>query len=357
MMRDVIQGRILVRMPNWIGDAVMCEPALMDLRTAFPLAKICLLARPMVAELWEGHPGVDEIIEYAWQREHKGILGLARLIRDVRGLQFDMAVLFQNAFEAALIALAAGIARRVGYATDGRKCLMTQPIPLARSGIIHQMDYYRTMVSQAFSLMLSDRKPTLYLQVQEQKAFEKRFSEIFDPPDSMLVGINPGASYGSSKRWMPERFAELGDRLIRQLTQQNGTGKVVRGVIVGGKGEEELGRFIAGRMLEKVSVLSGKTTIRELMGVIQRCAIFLTNDSGPMHMAQALGVPVLAIFGSTDPNATGPVGQMQGVVRTPVRCAPCLLRSCPIDHSCMNGVTVEQAWNVAQSQVSHATSS
>ncbi|MGD9849869.1 MAG: lipopolysaccharide heptosyltransferase II [Nitrospirales bacterium] len=342
---------MLVRVPNWIGDAVMCEPALRDLRDRFPSAKLAILARPGIGQLFHAHPAVDEVLDYHWRGEHQGIMGLWKLVLFVKSMSFDMAVLFQNAFEAACIAWGAGIPRRVGYDTDGRRYLLTQPIATPSTGFQHHIQYYRTIVARAFSCKSVDRSPSLVLRLDEEMHARGKFPKVFDTPEGMLVGINPGSIYGSAKRWLPDRFAAVANSLLVDLRKASRDGKEPRCVIVGGRGEEELGRMIGNSLVCESMVLSGQTSIRELMAVTKRCAIFLTNDTGPMHVAQALGVPVVAIFGSTNPEATGPVGQAHGIVRSSVRCAPCFLRACPIDHRCMTSVSVKQVLEVAGSQM------
>ncbi|MCA9421571.1 MAG: lipopolysaccharide heptosyltransferase II [Nitrospira sp.] len=343
--------KIFVRVPNWIGDAVMCLPALMDLREQVPQARLTVLARPIIGELLRGHPGVDEVMIYSHHGEHRGLLGLWHLIQLVKRKQFDRAILFQNAFEAAVIARLAGIPSRIGYATDGRGWLLSEPVPRPDRTHMHHTQYYQGLVQAIIPYPAKNRDPQLFLSPEVQNACTRQFPEVFLPADSLVIGINPGSVYGSAKRWMPERFAEAGDLLVERLTQEHSGSPVVRCVLIGGKGEEELGENIARRMRYKPVVLSGKTTIQELMGVLTRCSVLVTNDTGPMHVAQALGVPVAAVFGSTDPSTTSPHGQPQGVVTASVRCAPCLLRACPIDHRCMSQVSVEQVVEVALTQI------
>ena len=344
-------ANIIVRMPNWIGDAVMCLPALMDLRDHLPHARITLLARPTIGGMLSGHPGVDEVMVYSHQFEHKGLSGLFNLVRLVRKKQFDQAILFQNAFEAAVIAWAAGIPSRIGYATDGRSCLLSKSVPRPDRSAVHHTSYYQRLVKAISHSPGKNRSPQLFLPPEVKGACVRRFPEVFFSSDSLLIGINPGSVYGSAKRWMPERFAEVGDTLIERLTGDFPGTPLARCVLIGGKGEELLGQNIARRMRYEPIVLSGRTTIQELMGVLTRCSVLITNDTGPMHVAQALGVPVAAVFGSTDPCATGPYGQSQGVIKASVRCAPCFLRACPIDHRCMTQVSVEQVVDVALARI------
>ncbi len=345
--------RILVRVPNWIGDAVMCTPALIALREIFPLAHISVLARPTIAELLQHHPAIDHIVTYDHQHRHAGIFGKFALIRELRSLQTDMAVLFQNAFEAALLTWFANIPIRYGYATDGRRPWLSHPIPLPRwTAQRHHTEYFSEMLRPVTS-DFQHHSPSLVITEQEKEWAENKLQT-----QTMLwIGINPGSVYGGAKRWLPERFAEAADHIIKYLQSVLEEEKDIGALIVGKAGEEALGQTIAQHMQAKTMVLSGHTTIRELMAIIKQCHGFLTNDTGPMHMADALGVPVVAIFGPTNPDTTAPYGNRHAVVRQPVRCTPCLLRWCPIDHRCMTEVSVEEVVKTAMQQMQHVLES
>ena len=331
--------RVLVRGPNWIGDAVMCEPAIAALRGLFPQAELTLLVKPAVAELFKGHPAVQHILVYEDRGQHAGLTGKWRLANALRRGRFDLAILFQNAFEAALLTFLAGIPRRYGYATDGRRLLLSDPIPRpGKQAVAHQVEYYLGMLrplgceEQALS-------PRLVLFHEEETAMARRLTESGISGAELLIGLNPGSTYGGAKRWLPERFAETADRLAAQFG--------AKVLIVGAHGEEALAQAIAGRIQAKTIVLSGKTSVRELMAAVKRCAVFITNDTGPMHIAAAFGVPVVAVFGPTDSRTTAPFGAGHALVRQPVDCSPCLLRECPIDHRCMTRVTVDEVCQAA----------
>ena len=337
--------RLLVRGPNWIGDAVMCEPALVALRPLFPAAEITLLVKPGVAELFKGHPGVDRILVYEAPGRHAGLTGKWGLANAIRRARFQLAILFQNAFEAALLAFLAGIPARYGYATDGRGFLLTDSAAVpTRTKTNHQVHYYLDLL-RPLGAIASAVSPRLYLTDEEEWAMAVKLADAGVGGSDFVVGLNPGSIYGGAKRWLPERFAETAERLIRDC--QAGTGLTVRVVIVGARGEEELGRAVAQRMQHSPVVLSGRTTVRELMAVIRRCGLFLTNDTGPMHIAAAFNVPLVAVFGPTDARSTAPFGNKHSIVRQPVECSPCLLRECPIDHRCMTRVTVEMVYEAA----------
>lgn len=348
-VRPAAVRRLLVRAPNWIGDAVMCEPALAALRTLFPSAEITLLARAAVAELFGAHPVPDRILVYDSKGGHAGLAGKWRLASMLRSFRFDLAVLFQNAFEAALIAWLAGVPRRHGYATDGRGLLLTGPVPApSRRRRPHQVRYYLDLL-EPLGCLAPARPPQLHLRAEEEAAASRILAEAGIGPDDPLVGLNPGSTYGVAKRWLPERFAEAADRVLDRLTRERG--RRAKLVIVGAAGEEAVAGDIARRMQTRPVVLTGRTSIRELMAVIKRCGLFVSNDTGPMHVAAAFGVPLVAIFGPTDPQVTAPFGSGHALVRQPVDCAPCHLGQCPIDHRCMTGVTVEAVVAAALDQV------
>ncbi|MDF2457936.1 MAG: gmhB [Nitrospira sp.] len=343
MTKNTVQ-RILVRGPNWLGDAVMCEPALRSLKRLFPQAAITLLVKPSVAALFERYPSIDRVMLYEDNRRHAGLAGKWRLAGELRRGRFDLAVLFQNAFEAALLTTFAGIPRRYGYATDGRTLLLSEPVAKPdRHKAVHQVQYYWDLL-KPLGLTGEPASPVLVVSPEEEWAMAERLKQAGITTEDVLIGVNPGSTYGGAKRWFPERFADTAERLCRRL---NESGRRAAVVLLGAKGEEPLGRAIASHLTAPTAVMSGSTTIRELMAATKRCALLVTNDTGPMHIAAAFGVPVVAIFGPTDWRTTSPFGVTHTLVRHPVECAPCMLRECPIDHRCMAGVTVQDVYAAA----------
>jgi heptosyltransferase-2 len=341
--------RILVRGPNWLGDAVMCEPALRGLRSLFPNAQIALLVKPAVADLFAGHPALTRVLTYDTKGRHAGLSGKWSLAGQLRRQGFDLAVLFQNAFEAAFLTFLAGVPRRYGYATDGRSLLLSDPVAVPhRHVLVHQVHYYWNLLNP-LGLTGDPTAPELVVFPEEEKAMAGRLAQGGLTATDVIVGINPGSTYGGAKRWLPERFAEVTERLSRTIRESRG--KEVSVVIFGAKGEERLGQEIAARLSSRSLVLSGATTIRELMAAVKRCATLLTNDTGPMHIASAFQVPVVAIFGPTDWRTTSPFGTAHAIVRQQVDCAPCLMRECPIDHRCMTRVTVDQVYEASVKQL------
>jgi len=347
--RETIK-RILVRGPNWLGDAVMCEPAIRGLRKLFPEAQIAMLVKPAVADLFAGHPALTRVLTFDTKGRHAGLSGKWALAGQLRRQGFDLAILFQNAFEAAFLTFLAGVPRRYGYATDGRSLLLSNPVVAPhRRALVHQVRYYWDLL-KPLGLTGDPPAPELVVFPEEEQAIARRFAQGGFTPTDVVVGINPGSTYGGAKRWLPERFAEATERLCRTIRASHE--QQVHVVIFGAKGEEQLGQEIAARLSSRSLVLSGATTIRELMAAVKRCAVLLTNDTGPMHIASAFQVPVVAIFGPTDWRTTAPFGSAHSIVREPVECAPCLLRECPIDHRCMTRVTVEQVYEAGLTSLS-----
>ena len=296
-----------------------------------------------------GASGIDACADHDTKGRHAGLSGKWALAGQLRRQGFDLAVLFQNAFAAAFLTFLAGVPRRYGYATDGRSLLLSDPVAAPdRRTLVHQVRYYWDLL-KPLGLTGDPSAPELVVFPEEEQAMAGRFAQGGLTATDVVVGINPGSTYGGAKRWLPERFAEVTERLCHTICESRE--QQVSVVIFGAKGEERLGQEIAARLSSRSLVLSGATTIRELMAAVKRCEVLLTNDTGPMHIASAFQVPVVAIFGPTDWRTTSPFGSAHVIVRQPVDCAPCLLRECPIDHRCMTRVTVDQVHEAAVQQL------
>lgn len=328
--------KILVRTTNWVGDAVMSLPALRALRQRFPEAEIAILAKPWVADLYHRESFCDRMIPYTPKTlAEKWNAGRA-LARE----QFDCAILLQNAFEAALVAFAARIPVRIGYARDGRGLLLTQAIAVPRKGEIppHERFYYLELLHRAGILDSLPESDGMRLDCAPaaREAGLEQFREL--GLNGSVIGMSPGAAYGSAKQWIPEHFAAAATRVALE------TGAQV--AIFGSKDERELCARIAAIIAHDISApvknFAGETTLGQFIDLAAACRVYLTNDSGGMHIASALGVPTVAIFGATNDVTTGPTGPLARVVREPVECSPCLKRDCPIDHRCMTRVSAER---------------
>jgi heptosyltransferase-2 len=330
---------LVVRTPNWVGDAVMSTPFLRAVRNNFPHARIALLAKPWVAPVYQNNPHIDDILSYDVAGRHRGFFGKFRLARDLRQHDFDLALLLQNAFEAAFLVWLAGIGIRIGYNTDARTLMLTHPVhryPFLKRR--HQIDYYLEILNGA-GFIAAPADMEIFVSDAE-KSCAKQFIRTCGGSDTAcVIGINPGAAFGTAKRWFEDRFAELCNRL-KSIPD-------VCFLIFGGPGEEELGKRIAGAVGDAAVNLCAKTSLREAIALIDQCRLFITNDSGLMHVAAALHIPQIAIFGSTDHTTTSPMSRLSHIIRMPVACSPCMQPDCPTDHRCMDAVTVDHVLHLA----------
>lgn len=342
---------LLIRGTNWVGDAVLSLPALKRVRREFPNATIALLVLPWVAGIYEDCTAVDEVWLFDQRGPYRGWQGRLRLIREMRQRRFDAALLFQNAFEAALLARLADIPVRAGYDRDGRGWLLSHKIAVdPRVSKLHQTYYYLDLVDQLLGsprttqdlepMWMSEfpleAMPDITLDVRPERKQSARLRLQTQGVDfaRTVIGVNPGAFYGSAKRWPADRYAAVLDRLIGE--------REASVAIFGSPNEIAIAESIRAAMRRQPAILSGRTDLSELIAMIACCDLFLTNDSGPMHLASALRVPTLAIFGSTDEMATGPMSPAAVVLNKRVECSPCLLRECPIDHRCMTRLSAEE---------------
>ena len=336
--------KILVRAPNWVGDAVMAIPALESIRHSHADAEIAILARPAVADLFAGQPFADRLLEYDYREGHRGWLGREKLIRELQRETFDIAVLLQNAFEAAWLAWRAHIPERIGYARDGRRLLLSKAVDVPKQGEIprHESHYYLELLRRAGWTATRGEVAPIELRIAEsaRDAAESSLLRAGARPGSWRCAIAPGASYGAAKCWPPERFASLADRLISECDADV--------IFFGTPTETEIAARIQANMKSRALSLVGKTSIRELAALFSVCSIFVGNDSGAMHVAAATGLPVIGIFGPTDPEGTAPVTQHFTLIRERVSCSPCFLRKCPVDHRCMTRIAVDSVFAAAQ---------
>jgi heptosyltransferase-2 len=325
--------KILVRTPNWLGDAVMASPAVAALEKAYPRASIALLAHCRVARLYELEKRQEEVIAYDPQGIHRGVKGTARLVRDLRKRHFDLAVILPNSFSSAWIAFLARAKHRVGYAAEGRGRLLTIRLSLPKDyRKRHLTESYLDLV-RGLGIEVKASVPHLALDPGIKREGEAFLHETGIPKGSKVIGLGPGATYGEAKRWDPERFAEVGRRL-----RAKGYWLLLLGV----KEEKDLCDRIRKGIGEKAVNQAGKTDLRLLAGVLSRCEAFVSNDTGVMHLASGLGVPVVGLFGSTSPEWTRPLGRAKVIYKHPY-CSPCFARTCP-DKSrrCWKAIEMEE---------------
>ena len=337
--------RILIRATNWIGDSVMTMPAVQRLRELAPGAYIAMLCPGKLTDLWRHNPFINEVIPFGEQPD----------LHDLRERAFNVAVIFPNSFRSAWECRRAGIPRRIGFAGHWRRFLLTDVVHLPRSeraiyktktvaGKTFQVKVFRSMRHQSeqyldiISYLGGNREPIpprIYLAVEEMPPLNKFLRDDGRP----VIAINAGAEFGPAKRWPAERFAETAIKVAHHTN--------TRWLILGGPQDVDIADQIEGKLrdadLSESSVINvaGKTTLLDLCTLLRFSKLLLTNDTGPMHIAAAIGTSVVSIWGSTSPELTGPLSSRSAVIRHPVECSPCFLRECPIDFRCMEGVQVD----------------
>jgi heptosyltransferase-2 len=334
-------SKVLVRATNWLGDAIMSLPAIRAAREVFPHAHLAVVARPWVAGVYARERSIDRVIPYTGQ---KGIRARREFAAELRREGFELAILLQNAFDAALITRLAGIPQRIGYNRDGRGLLLTHAIDVPETGEIprHERFYYLELLRRAG---LIDRYPEtgpilLEGRHEAREAGMRALARMGIAAPA--IGVSPGAAYGGAKRWLPERFAEAAFTLAREWNAAV--------LVLGSASERACCEEVAeplGRNGVTVCNLAGQTNLESFIDLAAASRLFLTNDSGAMHVVSALGVPTVAVFGATDDTTTGPAGPLARVVREHAECSPCLLRECPIDHRCMTRVTADRVASAA----------
>jgi heptosyltransferase II len=327
--------KLMIRATNWVGDAIMALPALRAARNRFSDAQISVVARPNLVDLYREQDICDELIAYDSQGAHQGWRGREALATQLRAKKFDVALLLQNAFDAAWITWRAGIPKRIGYARDGRSMLLTDAVPVPTQGEIppHEKFYYLELLRRAGWIDRLANEEHISLRVadaQKRRAMQK-IMEAGARPEAMRIAVGAGASYGAAKCWPADRFAQALNELVAQVDAQ---------VILFGTALELTVSAAIARGLRRAPVdLTGKTSMRELPALLSQCHVFLGNDSGAMHVAAAVGLPIVAVFGPTDPLGTTPVTQRVSIVQQKPYCSPCFLRHCPTDHRCMLAVS------------------
>jgi heptosyltransferase II len=325
---------VVVRVPNWVGDAVMCLPALRALRRLLPHARISLVSRPAAADIFRVADCADEVLIY----ERSGLTSAWKQSREWRRHKFDLAVLFQNAFEAAAIAFMARVPARIGYDAERRGFLLTHPIPSpAWKNERHEVFYYLNIISELERALTGTTaaesiEPEFALHVSDDR--KRKAQDLLlrhgIHAGGPLILLCPGSVNSRAKRWPAERYAALADRFIE-------TGATV--ALIGSPGERVVSEEVCAHARHRPVTLTGETSVAEVTALIAIADLLVTNDTGAAHIGPAVGTPTIVIFGPTNPVTTRPFGPAGVVVRHPPDCAPCMLRDCPIDHRCMTAIT------------------
>jgi lipopolysaccharide heptosyltransferase II len=320
--RDLKRFRILVRSSNWLGDAVMSVPAVRAIKNGRPDIHLTIAAPAKIAAMWNLIPEVDAIIPLP----HTSLISVVRLLK--QHIRFDAAILFPSSLRVALEAWLSGIPRRVGYRGHWRSWLLDQIVrePRKPRPPEHHSLRFLRMAEQCGADTSNANLPSQTSNIKNQK---------------LMVGLCAGAEYGPAKRWLPDRFAETARKIAAEFS--------VQWVLFGTKNDDAIGEQIASAIGDQCVNRIGHTTLEQLMAELRQCRLLLTNDTGTMHLAGLLGVPVVAVFGSTEPLLTAPLGNSHIVVRHHVECSPCFLRECPIDFRCMKAVTTDEVADAVRS--------
>ena len=342
--------RVVVRGTNWVGDSVMTLPALRALRRVLPEAEITLVVRPSARGIFADGDFIDHLLIY----DRRSAFSIISQVREWRKRQFDLALLFQNAFEAALIPFLAGVPLRLGYATESRQSLLTHPLALPdwRSSR-HEVFYYLYLITALEQLLfgaseICEANPDASLQISETRKSEAEdLLRTYGVREGQsVVALCPGSINSRAKRWPAEAYASLADRLIDSQKQV---------LLIGSADEADVTREVTGRMQQQPIVLTGKTSLDQVTAVLSLVDLVVTNDTGPAHIAAALGRPTLVIFGPTNPLTTRPFAPEAEILRHAPECAPCMLRDCPIDHRCMTAITVDEVFEHSQALLKRAS--
>ncbi len=341
MKRDLSQvNRILVRGVNWVGDTILSYPTVQQLKTLFPKSHLAILVPSYLVDLWKTFPFVDEIIPFHKKGGIASTWEDLNLGQSLKGRHFDLALILPRSFRSAFHIYLARIPIRIGYQDEGRSLFLTHRISRTKEILqVHRVYYYQKLL-EPLGKGGGHPSPRVFLREEDRKWAGQTLRDLGILDGRPLIGINPGATYGLAKCWIPDRFGELGERLSKKWQAS---------VLLFGKEEEksvvqEILQHIRGRGID----LTGKTSLLQLAALLQRCHLLVTNDTGTMHVATAVGTPVIAIFGSSDPITTGPWGDDHVMVRKPLPCSPCLKRFCPTDHQCMELITVDEVEEVVE---------
>lgn len=321
---ETLPARILIRSSNWLGDAVMTSPAVRAVKLTRPDAHITILTRAKLADFWRMVPEVDAVIPC---EQNESIFAVAKKIRT----GFDLAIVFPNSIRTALEVYLARIPRRAGRHGKYRRWLLTSVFAgrLKPGRPRHQMHHYLDLVEFA-GAKVDERMRQIETALQPVP----RTISTGEGAPKMKIGLCAGAEYGRAKRWLPERFAEV----VNAVSQRRDCEWMLFGTVR----DAHVAEDIAGRLEAGCTNLTGKTTLAELIAALSECRLLLTNDTGTMHLAAFLGVPTVALFGSTEPTLTGPLGAGHRVLRHHVECSPCFLRDCPLDFRCMKAITTDE---------------
>jgi heptosyltransferase-2 len=337
-------ANILIRVPNWLGDSMMATPVVSAVRATFPQAKLTLLAKPYLAPFWKNFSEVCDVLIL-----EKGLVGHLRTIAEIKKRKFDIALTLPSSFSSAFILFASDIPARIGWGGEGRGLLLTHLIPTAEPRQKHLVWEYLELARQGLGQPISLK--TIKLAFPFDSKMVREAAELLKSlkvnEESGLVALGPGATYGPAKRWPLEYWKQLVPIILKSNKDTL--------LILGGAEEQEylndLWKGLAKPYIKRVVSLAGKTNPRVLAVVLKKCKLLITNDTGPMHVAAAVGTPTVALFGSTSPQWTRPFGLGHEVIYKSLECSPCFQKTCPIGYVCLRQISVEEVFQAVQKKL------
>ncbi len=334
---------ILVRVPNWLGDSMMATPVVSAIHKVFPKAKLTILCKSNFAPFWKSFSEVHEVLTV-----QKGLPGYIHTVREIKKRQFDVAVTLPSSFSSAFLLFAADIPKRIGWGGEGREFLLTHVAPAPDPRQKHLVWEYLELIRAGLGRPLGLKTYQLVFPLDAKiKSEAKQLLKSLRVRGTSFVALGPGATYGPAKRWPLVYWKQL---ILKMLESGHETL-----LVVGGAEEKEylteLWQELPEKYADRLVSLVGKTTPRVLAGVLDQCKVLVTNDTGPMHVAAAVGTPTVAIFGSTSPTWTRPFGEGHTVIYKAVECSPCFQKTCPIGYICLNRISVSEVFEAAKKKL------
>lgn len=332
-------SNILIRVPNWLGDSMMATPAVAAAREMFPRARLTVLSKRVFMGFWKGFPGVDQVLPL-----RKGFLGFWRTSSEIRKQNFDAALILPTSFSSAFLAFSAGIPERIGWGGEGRSAFLTRIPSHSHPRQKHLVLEYLELAKEGFGVPLRAGK-NVKLRAAVTAEAEKGLRQVWDdagvPSARGFIALSPGATYGAAKRWPLPYWKELIAKILKERKEHL--------LLLGGLEEEAylkplLEEGFSAKDPQRIHLLAGRTTPSILAAMLSRCKILVTNDTGPMHVAAAVGTPTVALFGSTSPVWTRPFGVGHEVIYKHEECSPCFQRTCPIGYPCLHKISVEEVF-------------
>jgi heptosyltransferase II len=336
---------ILIRVPNWLGDSMMSTAAVSAVKKMFPKSKITILAKTVFRDFWESFPGVDQVIVL-----EAGLGGFWRNVSKLKAGSFDVAVILPTSFSAAFLPFVAEIPKRIGWGGEGRDLFLTRVVPHSNPRQKHLVLEYLNLVRQGLDGSLGGMKRVKLeceITPEAERGLRTVWADTGVPEKRGYIALAPGATYGAAKRWPLPYWQELISQLLKERSESF--------LILGGLEEEAyLKPLLEGRTSAEASrlhLLAGRTTPSILAAMLSRCKLLVTNDTGPMHVAAAVGTPTVALFGSTSPTWTRPFGTGHEVIYKHLECSPCFQKTCPIGYKCLHAISVDEVYREVQKKL------